>query len=421
MLQHGGRTVDGVDDGLAVVGAEGTLQRLEIGGVQLEGLADHALQRLDHLLQHGGLVHLGRAHVDIQKLRARLRLGDGLLQHIVHVVLPQGLLEALFAGGIDALTHHGDAVNGDALHRGADHRGHGMGGPAGYAVAEHVVQKADEVRRGAAAAAGGEETQIAVGGHLLGEQLRRDVVAAAVGPGQARVGLDEHREVAGQGLGQALGHGEDLLGSQRAVDAQRVGTQATGGGGKALHRAASEGAAPCLEAHAGQHREVTVLLDGQQGGLQLVEIGESLHHHQIGTGGHTGPNNAGVFADGSLEGESAVGLQQLAQGADVQGGQRAVRGAGPLAAGHACGDDLLHGIGAFCQLVGRRAEGIGVDDAAARGGVHAVDPLDGLGVGDVQLLGPGAELETGGLQHGAHAAVQQDGVGLVEKVIDLHR
>lgn len=71
--------------------------------------------------------------------------------------------------------------------------------------------------------------------------------------------------------------------------------------------------------------------------------------------------------------------------------------------------------------MGRRAEGIGVDDAAARGGVHAVDPLDGLGVGDVQLLGPGAELETGGLQHGAHAAVQQDGVGLVEKVIDLHR
>ena len=95
--------------------------------------------------------------------------------------------------------------------------------------------------------------------------------------------------------------------------------------------------------------------------------------------------------------------------------------AGHFAAGHARGDDLLHGVGAFCQLVARRAEGIGVDDAAARRGVHTVDAGDGLRVGDIQLLRPCAQLQPGGLQHGAHTAVQQNGVALGEKFIALHR
>ena len=85
---------------------------------------------------------------------------------------------------------------------------------AGHAARKHAVQQLDELRRGAAAAAGGEQVQFTVGLHLHGKQLWGDVVAAAVGPGQARIGLDEHRKVAGHSLCQTLCHGEDLLGAQ---------------------------------------------------------------------------------------------------------------------------------------------------------------------------------------------------------------
>ena len=225
------------------------------------------MQGFHHLLHHGRLVHLRGAHVHVENLRSGLGLRHGLLQHVVHVALPQRLLEPLFAGGIDALAHHGHAVYGDALHGRTDHRGHGVGRPSRHAVPEHIVQKPDEIRCGAAAAARRKQSQLPVRLHLPGVQLRRDIVAAAVGAGQTGVGLHEHREVAGQRLSQPLRHGEDLLRAKRAVDAQRVRAQSPCRGGKALHRAAGEGAAPCLKAHAGQHRKLAVFLHRQQGGL----------------------------------------------------------------------------------------------------------------------------------------------------------
>ena len=72
---------------------------------------------------------------------------------------------------------------------------------------------------------------------------------AAVRPGQTGVGLDEHREVAGHGLGQPLCHGEDLFGSQRAVDAHGVRTETRCRDGVAFDGAAREGAPAALKAH----------------------------------------------------------------------------------------------------------------------------------------------------------------------------
>ena len=89
-----------------------------------------------------------------------------------------------------------------------------MGRTAGYAACKNAVQQLDELRRGAAAAARREQMQIPVGLHFHSEELRGDIVAAAVGPGQARIGLDEHREIAGHSLRQTLCHGKDLLGAQ---------------------------------------------------------------------------------------------------------------------------------------------------------------------------------------------------------------
>ena len=73
------------------------------------------------------------------------------------------------------------------------------------------------------------------------------------------------------------------------------------------------------------------------------------------------------------------------------------------------------------QLVGGSAKGIGVDDAAACGGIPGMDALDERRVGDVQLLGAGPQFQARCLQHGAHAAIHQDGIGPVKQFIPLHR
>ena len=407
--------------GLAVAAPAGCFPVPGRWRIQLQRQADHALQGLDHLRHQGRFIHAGGTHVHVQHLRPGFHLAHGLFQNVVHIILPQCLLEALFAGGVDALAHHGDAVHVDIIHGGAQHRGHGVGRAARHAALEHPVQQPDELRRGAAAAAGGKQIQLPVGLHFQRKQLRGNVVAAAVGPGQARVGLDEHREVAGHGLGQALCHGEDLLGAQRAVDAHGAGPQTPGGDAEALHRAAGKGAAAGFKTHAGQDGQAGVFPGGQQRGLELVQVGEGLKKDQVGTGRRTGPHDAGVFLHGILKGQSAVGFQQLAQRADIQRGKRTIGRTGPFAVGNARRNDLFQTVGAARQLVGRRAKGVGVDDAAARCGILRMDALDELRVGDVQFLRPGAQLQAGRLQHGAHAAVQQDGIALLEKFTHLHR
>ena len=296
-----------------------------------------------------------------------------------------------------------------------------MGGAARGAVGKDTVEQPDEFGRGAAAAARRKQMQVTVGLHLEGVELRGDVVAAAVGAGQTGIGFDEDREIAGQSLGQPLRHGEDLFGAEGTVDAHRVGTEPPGGDRKAFDGAAGEGASACLKAHAGQNGQGGVLLGGQQRGLQLIQVGERLKEDQVGTGGNTGPDDPGVLVQRVLKGQRSAGLQQLSQRADVQRSQCAVGRTGPLAAADARRDDLFQRVLAVRQFVRRRTKGIGVDDPAAGRGVHPMDAFDQSRIFDVQLLGAGTQFQAGCLQHGAHATVQQDGMGLGKQFIRLHR
>ena len=421
LVQHRLLPVHRVDDGLAVVDPQPPLQGRGVGGVQLQGQADHALQGFDHLFHQGGLVHPGRPHVHVQDGGPALGLADGLGQDVVHVPLPQRLLEALFAGGVDPLAHHGDAVHHHPLDRRAQHRGQGAGLPAHGAPVEHTVQRPDKVRGGAAAAPRRKQPQLPVGLHLHGKQLGGDVVAAAVGPGQPRVGLDEHGVIPRHRPAQGPRHGQDLLWPQAAVDAQRIGPQPPGRGGKALDPAAGKGAAPGLEAHAGQHRQAAVFPAGQQGGLQLVQVGKGLAQDQVGPGRRPRPDDLGKSLHRLFKGQGAGGLQQLAQGPDVQGHQAAVGLRRPAGAADGGVHHLLHGIAAARQLVGRSPEGVGAEDAAARRGVPGMDGFDQGGVFQVQGLGPGPQGQPRGLQHGAHGPVQQDGLPGAEKFFSSHR
>ena len=352
LFQHFRLAVHRVDDGLAVVDPQTAFQCIGVGGIQLQRQADHALQGLDHLFHQRGLVHTGRTHIAVQDLRPGLGLADRLFEDVVHIPFAQGLLEPLFAGGVDPLAHHGDAVHVDTADRGADDRLHGVVGPAGLAVCKHTVQQPDELRRRAAAAACRKEVQFPVGLHLHGVELRGDVIAGAVGAGQARVGLDEDREAAGHGLGQPLCHREDLPGAKRTVDADGIRSQTTCRGRKALDRAAGESAPARLKTHAGEDGQGAVLFGRQQSSLQLVQVGEGLKEDEVSPGGSARPDDAAKLGHGIFKGQCTVGLQQFAQRADVQRRQRAIGLTGPLAVRNARRDDLFQRVFAARQLVG---------------------------------------------------------------------
>ena len=81
-------------------------------------------------------------------------------------------------------------------------------------------------------------------------------------------------------------------------------------------------------------------------------------------------------------------------------------GTGRVGAGDCRGKDVCHGGGAV-ELVGVGAKGVGGDHVAAGFDVLTLNVGDDLGLLKVEQLGQGAGLHTGGLQHGAHAAVEQ--------------
>ena len=114
--------VDGVDHGLPVIEPHALFQRDRIGGVDLQGQGQHALELCDDAPHHGGFIDLGEADVHIEDVRAAVLLAEAFLQDILDVVVPESLLEFLLAGRIDALADdHRELADLHALREGGDH------------------------------------------------------------------------------------------------------------------------------------------------------------------------------------------------------------------------------------------------------------------------------------------------------------
>ena len=258
--------VDRVDDGLAVVDAQRPRKGGGVGGIQLQGQVGDSLQLLDKMLQRGGFVNAGQTRIDVQHLSARLGLGNRLCAGVGTVAVAQGLLQALFAGRVDALAHHGDALHVHKTHGGtqaaAAHGDFIRGGMCGKGIAQRR-------NKGGCRAAAAAQHRDARGGVLLhfGGKLGSVQVVAAVRVGQPRVGLDEHRHPGRYAAAQPLGKGQNFLGTQRTVDAHGVRPQPHGGDGVTLHGAARKGAPARLKAHRGEHRQGAGFLGGKDGGL----------------------------------------------------------------------------------------------------------------------------------------------------------
>ena len=400
--------VDGVHRRLAVVHPQAGLQGGGVGGVQLEGHVQGALQLLDHPGQHIHLVHAGVAHVHVQNVRPRVHLLDAHVQNVVQIPLQQGLLEPLLAGGVDPLPDGAHPVNPQGDGGGAQ-KGDGPVRPAdGGPARQNLPHPADVVRRGAAAAAEDGHTRLPAGEQGLGEGLRIHVVMAVHRVGQASVGLGDHRQTGA--CAQLLHQREQQIRPQGAVQADGVGPQALQRAGHGGDGAAGEGAPAGLKGQGDQDRQIGVLLDSQQGGPGLVQIGHGLDHRQVGSGSGPGHRHLTEEVVGLLKGQAPHGLQQLPQRAHVHGHQ----GFGALRRlpgnTDGLGNHLLRAVAGGGQLAGVGPEGVGVDDLAARGDVFPVDLLQQLRPGQVEQL----RLPAGGqaplLEDGAHGPVQKDQV-----------
>ena len=258
--------------------------------------------------------------------------------------------------------------------------------------------------RGAAAAAHDAHT---VGDHagdglgVLGGLDVKDGIAVVVHAGQSRIGL-HHNGLVGDGE-HTRGESSELGRALAAVDARDVGADGVEGDGGDLGARAQEGATVFLKGHGGKDGQVGILAAGEDGGLDLGKVGHGLDNKEVHTRIDAGAHLLGKEVIGLVEAEGTQGAQQGADGADIAGD---VAGAGLAGAGDSGGKDICHGGGAV-ELVGVGAKGVGGDHVTASLDILTLDIGDNLGLLKVEQLGQGAGLHAGRLQHGAHAAVEQ--------------
>ena len=240
----------------------------------------------------------------------------------------------------------------------------------------------------------------------MGKLLRRDVIAGAVRAGQSGVGLQDDGQRGP--LQQLLHQGRHLPGPQGAVHPNGIRPQSLQGQGGTGGGAAQEGPPRGLISHGHQHRQAGALPGSQQGGPGFLKVGHGLNGDQVGPRRRAGLHHLGKDVHRLFKLQGAGGLQQLADGAHVQGHQPPVPGRLP-GHGDSGGDHLRHRSSAVGQLLPIGPEGIGIHDLSAGVQIGAVDLPQPLRVLQGSRLRRRPHGQAPGLEHGAHAAVQQDG------------
>ena len=276
---------DGVDQRLAVVAAHGALERDRVRGVELQRQIRDLLQGLHHQGQHLGLVQLRQTHVHVQHLDAPVLLLGGKAQDVVDIPAQKRLLEALFPGGIDPLANqNGVAPQRDAVRVGAHAACLRSCRGRGEQIRGLFNQRADIVRRGAAAAA---QNGGASAGHPLhtgGKLIRPNVVdsLSVHVPGKSGVWVYDHghRGYVQQPWQKSL----HLDRPQRAVHAQRVHTQALEQRDHRLGVSAGHQLAALVVHVCDEDRQIAVFLCRKDRGLGLIGVVHGLDQNEIRPG-----------------------------------------------------------------------------------------------------------------------------------------
>ena len=201
--------------------------------------------------------------------------------------------------------------------------------------------------------------------------------------------------------------GDELLGTQRAVHADDVGSHGVEDDRRRLRIRARDRAAIFAVGELADHGDVRDLLCREQGSAHLLDVDAGLDDEivrtRIGEGFGLLPER-GVRL---LEVEIAKRCDETARRPHGACDLRAA-GSGFLRELHGgrveLHDAVLQAVVVEFQAAGTK--GVRLDDRGTGIDVGTVDVLDDLGVLDVHAFGAGAGGEAAGLQHSAHGTVE---------------
>ena len=152
-----------------------------------------------------------------------------------------------------------------------------------------------------------------------GEFLRagRKHRASGLDAGKTRVRLAHQRQICY--LCNTGQEGEHFAPAEAAVQAQRRDAQTVQQHRHGLHRAAGEQLALRIGGHGGENGQVAGLMRAQYGGLHFIGVADGFNDDAVGPGLRPQPCGLAVRGNGLLEGQFAIGSQQLARGTHVKG------------------------------------------------------------------------------------------------------
>ena len=272
-------------------------------------------------------------------------------------------------------------------------------------------KRADKIGGCAAAAPHDKSTALRKHRHLTPEVLCRHLVRTRARIGEARVRLDNDRQI--RPLHQLVHDRHKLHRSERAVDTKRRDTKGIERNRDRRDGCAEEGAPILLECHRHPDRQLGMFLRCEHRCLDLVEVGQRLKDDEIRPGLLARGHHLTKELVCSLKRERSKRLDQFPDRTDIECDTHSLR-AGVLGCAARRADVLPNDLGdrlaRSLELMRIRAEGVAVDDTAARCDVIPMNLFDHIRMRESKKLGTFPRRKSTRLQLGAHASVQNDNI-----------
>ena len=220
-------------------------------------------------------------------------------------------------------------------------------------------------------------------------------------------------------MAHALDDRFEVLRAKGTVDAQCADTEAGQREGRRFCGDTGKRASRGLEGHGHEDRFPRGVFPCREDGrFRFVEVRHGLDDDDIGVFRRVHLLREQVV--GVLKGEGTGRLEKLTDGADVEGDQDIGAFRGGLRVFQRRFDDRLGRIAAAFQLVGVRAEGVGVDEVGARVDVGFVEGRDEVRMREVQRLRVVFIGNTALLDERTGGAVEEQKVPFRQKSIKIH-
>ena len=339
---------------------------------------------------------------------------NSLSEDIVHIVGEESFLKALFACRVDTFADNSRLIDIYAVYS-----------RAGDACADYLswmslhagkrfYHSGYVLRSSTAAAAEYGHTCFSKLYCTCGEVIGVNVVFICNRVGQTCVRFCNNRESCERTY--PVKNREKLIRSERAVYTDSICAQTFKHSDHTLRGNACECTHILLKCHSDEDRLVGILFCSENSRFYLIEVGHGLDDYYISL--FSCENELLVDLISFLKFKSARRFEKLTYRTHIKSNKSLSCGCCSCVF-HACRDDFLNGMTAFCKLEAVCAESIGVDYISPALNVKAVYFHYSFGVGQVEKFGYVFCLYTVRLQHSAHAAVKKYKIAAFKQGIEF--